>query len=575
MLKSIYNFYAEILDKNRGKALILVLLQLLVYFSYNAYPYFSQIFIDKIIVLKNYNYVLIFSAIVFLTMLFYLIGNLIFNLLLTKIKLQLAFKLDNTVISRILNAKMKHLNTKPSSFTASRVRNDTKSIVSHFDYFVNTIVANITMAIWVLGYSLSVNVWICVSIIVAFFPIYKFYSYYYKKHKQKIVGLRDIDSEIETFRYELLCGSKVLKMFRSHNYRINNYQKHQEKYVKEGMEVAKIENYPDIVEQLLMDFLPLLLIFVVGGWFLLIDQITIGQWVALNMYSGMFIRPLKQLAKLGGHLVILNKTISRLNEYLNLPQEEEILNNKITKIFNLTLSDIDFVYSDNTVALKKINLVFEKSGVWAVMGTSGSGKSTLASIIAGLFEPTAGICTINGVNRDLIDIDSIRARVSFVTISDFIFSDTVKENIRIASPDVSNDLIINSAKLAKADEFVESLDEKYDTLLGENGLGISEGQKQRIILSRAFLKTDSDVIIFDETTSSLDSTNEKMVLENIINEFKNKIVIFITHHPSVAKISDTIILLKDGSIDATGTHDNLIESNTYYQELYHRGGNKL
>jgi len=571
LIKEIFLYYKRINHGNGKSIIILFFLQLFTTIIFNIIPLYSQIFLDKIIPQKKLSLIIWFSCLILLTSLVTYTSQFIFNILCNRAKLRLAYSLDNKVFNSILNAKFSVLNKKPASYMANRIKADVANIVSCFEFYIGNLTCNLVTAIWALSYVFTVNVWLFLTIVFIILPVTKFYRYYYNKYKEKIANLRDINAEIDSFRYETLAGLKVLKLFRALKYRMNIYQKKYKAYEDESISITKIEAVPGIVEDLLFNEFPAFLVFLVGGYLLYRTDITIGEWMALLIYSSIFLRPASSLGKSNGVMIKNKNTIDRLNDYLNLPQEENESSQAVVDTIRcLEFKEISFSYPDNTKALSSINLSIDQVGVWAIMGYSGSGKSTLGGIIAGMFEPQEGTFNINGIDSKLFNVDYIREKITLVNISDYIFSESIKDNIIFANAEASEIEFDTAMELSCSKNFIDELEMKSDTLLGQHGFGLSDGQKQRLLLARAFIKS-GDVIIFDETTASLDSNTEKVVLENIVNHFKGKIIIFITHHPSVAKLADKIILIRDGKIDSTGTEAELSSNNDYFKEMITRG----
>jgi subfamily B ATP-binding cassette protein MsbA len=234
----------------------------------------------------------------------------------------------------------------------------------------------------------------------------------------------------------------------------------------------------------------------------------------------------------------------------------------------IEISKLNFSYSNNSKSiLSDINLNINKGEKIALVGTSGSGKTTLTNLLLKFYDFNFGDIKIDNKSYNKINTKSIRNLIGLVSQEPILFNNTIKNNIIYGHDEVSNDKIIEAAKIAKIDEYVSSLDKKYDTLIGERGSLLSGGQKQRLSIARAIIK-NPPILVFDEATSSLDSESEQKVQEAIDNLVKDRTVIMIAHRLTTIKNVDRIIVLKDGEIKETGSHDELIEKNGYYKKLY-------
>jgi ABC-type multidrug transport system fused ATPase/permease subunit len=217
--------------------------------------------------------------------------------------------------------------------------------------------------------------------------------------------------------------------------------------------------------------------------------------------------------------------------------------------------------------LTDVNLKIGYGEVVAIVGRSGVGKSTLADLIPKFYVPSSGILTIDGININEIEIRSLREQIGIVSQDIILFNDTVKENIAFGKQDASEAEIIQAAKMAYADEFIQDMPEKYHTVIGDRGLKLSGGQRQRIAIARAILK-NPPILILDEATSSLDSISEALVQKALDTLMRGRTTIVIAHRLSTIKNADRILIIEKGEIADIGKHEELIEKNATYRELY-------
>ena len=207
--------------------------------------------------------------------------------------------------------------------------------------------------------------------------------------------------------------------------------------------------------------------------------------------------------------------------------------------------------------------------ITALVGHSGAGKSTILNLIPRFYDPSDGEIHIDGQNIKDLSLNSLRGNISLVSQDVILFDDTVKNNVKYAKLDASDDEIINACKSAAADEFIQNLPSKYDTKIGENGFRLSGGEKQRLSIARAILK-NSPIILLDEATSSLDSESESKVQNAILNLTQNRTTLVIAHRFSTINKADRIIVMNKGTIIATGSHDKLLKESQEYKNLYQK-----
>lgn len=576
-IKKVNKFYKELIKSHLGLVLLVIILQVSIDCLFNALPLYTKYFIDVIVPKRSLSILLKFSGLLLINMGGIIGFQYIINRFQEKVRLTLTFALDNQVLGSILKAPVHLLSQKPGSFHANRIKQDTDDVIGFYQYFVCQFVSNVATAIWVMVYAMTVNIWIAIIMTFVFFPLYMLVKKYYDRLKNRVYKIRDQHCDIETFRYETLAGLRTLKLWLAHRQRMAIYKSRYNEYIRDSVSLSVSEFYPSLIQEAFIEYLPQLGVFLLGGYMVLQGKMSIGQWMALSLYANSFVGPMSRVANIGGKISLVSGTIERLKEYMKLPEENDQIDEKVKvprKIKTIQLQAVSYEYPDRTTALKNISLKLVQGEIYAIVGGSGSGKSTLVNIIAGLFVPQSGNCYINGISYNALPISYIRSKITVASISDFIFSEKIADNIRIAKSEADLKAIERASSLAMAKDFINETDKGYDTKLGENGQGLSEGQIQRIILSRFFLK-GGDVAILDEATSSLDSKTEQNVLKNVINIFKGKIILFVTHHPSVAKLAKRILVIENGTIVDTGRHKELLIRNKYYQDLMRRGYTEL
>ena len=237
---------------------------------------------------------------------------------------------------------------------------------------------------------------------------------------------------------------------------------------------------------------------------------------------------------------------------------------------NITFKNVSFKYGSMDIkAIKDINFEIKGGSMSAFVGHSGAGKSTIINLLPRFYDPQNGKILIDKQDTKQVNLNSLRKNLSLVSQDVILFDKTIRENIAYAKPEASNKEIIEACKFAAADEFITKMKDKYETLIGENGVRLSGGQKQRISIARAVLK-NSPIILLDEATSSLDSVSEKIVQDAIKVLTKNKTTLVIAHRLTTIHNADKIFVVKEGLIVATGKHEDLMNNNSDYKTLYQK-----
>jgi subfamily B ATP-binding cassette protein MsbA len=293
-----------------------------------------------------------------------------------------------------------------------------------------------------------------------------------------------------------------------------------------------------------------------------------GEFLAFFTAMAMLVKPSKSLININKPLqnaVIAGTSIFGLID--EKPEYSPRSNKASNPIGDISFQNVSFSYGDKAQSLKNINLNIKNGETIALVGATGSGKTTLVNLLTRFYNPTSGKIFIN--NEDIIsfDLESFRSNFSYVDQNVRLFNDSISGNIAFGQKDkMSKETISNAAKISNSNEFIEKLDNKYDSEIGEDGVTLSGGQRQRLSIARAIAK-DSPILILDEATSALDSATEKLVQSAINKMQKGRTTIIIAHRLSTIKSADRIIVLKDGEIIEQGTHSELIEASGEYQSL--------
>ncbi|MDF1672833.1 MAG: ABC transporter ATP-binding protein [Vicingaceae bacterium] len=310
-----------------------------------------------------------------------------------------------------------------------------------------------------------------------------------------------------------------------------------------------------------------LLVMWFGSNMVINNELTIGELTTFTMYLGFMITPVIQITKNSSQFTDAQASIDRINETLNLKNENINKTGKeVSLTGNISLQNISFSY-DNEKVLDNISIDIKPNTINAFVGKSGTGKTTLIDLIAGFHNADIGTILIENENLKTIHLNHYRNQLGFVFQDTFLFNDSIKQNILIANPNASEHEIKEALKNANATQFINELPKNINTIIGENGSKLSEGQKQRIAIARAFL-SNPKVLILDEATSNLDAQNQKEITASIKKLMKNRTIIIVAHRLNTIKNADQIIMLENGKIIENGTHDELIKNKSKYYNLY-------
>jgi len=259
----------------------------------------------------------------------------------------------------------------------------------------------------------------------------------------------------------------------------------------------------------------------------------------------------------------------RINEFLNTEPDIKNYSETETPIKgDIEFKNVSFVYPDTNIkALKGVNFKIESGKTLAILGKTGSGKSTILDLIGRLYDIDKGSVLVDNKPISELHLNSLRESIGYVPQDAFLFSDTIKNNIKFGKEDATEEEVIEAAKNARVHKNIIGFNKGYDTILGERGITLSGGQKQRVSIARAIIKKP-DILLFDDCLSAVDTETEEKILKNLVKLTKDKTTIIVSHRVSSAKNADTIIVLEDGKVIQTGNHESLVNREGYYKELY-------
>ena len=300
-------------------------------------------------------------------------------------------------------------------------------------------------------------------------------------------------------------------------------------------------------------------------------QMTLGMMMSLTYIIGQVSAPISSFIGYAQSYQDAKISLERLNEVHRRRDEEYGINSKLNRlpeVKDITLEDVTFSYSgaDRDYAVENVNLRIPGQKVTAIVGTSGSGKTTLVKLLLGFYKPLKGIIKVGETPLDMINPHLWRSKTGAVMQESYIFSDTIARNIGVSTDEVNLDKLRHAVTVANIREFIHTLPMGYDTKIGMEGSGVSQGQRQRILIARAVYK-DPEYIFLDEATNSLDANNEKVIMDNLNEFYKGKTVLIVAHRLSTVKNADNIIVMEKGKIIEQGTHQQLTELRGAYYTL--------
>lgn len=388
-------------------------------------------------------------------------------------------------------------------------------------------------------------------------------------HKRSTI-VQQYLSTLSTFTQEIFSGVSVIKAYALEPQTNDDLVKLANEGKVKSVSLAKVNAWFFPLMILLIGISNILVIYI-GGKQYLAGEIEVGLIAEFILYVNMLTWPVAIVGWLTSIVQRAAASQQRINEFLrqeselkNLPTHEHKVKGKIE------FKDVDFTYQDTNInALKNLSFTINEGETTAIIGKTGSGKSTILDLVARLYDTTSGEILIDNEPIKHIDLTSLRESIGAVPQDAFLFSDSIKNNIKFGKEDATDEEIIAIAKDAVVHENIMGFSKKYDTVLGERGITLSGGQKQRVSIARALIKKPK-IYLFDDCLSAVDTETEEEILNNLKKASKNKTTLIVSHRVSSAKNADKILVLDDGKLIQQGTHDELNTCEGYYKDLYHK-----
>ena len=502
----------------------------------------------------------------------YMIGTIlsaIAGFIMTYVAQQITYNLRKTISIKISRLPMKFFDKKTNGELLSIVTNDTDTLSQYLNQVIIQVVSTITQLIGIVIMMISIS-WKMTLVSIIILPITAIaVSFIAQKSQKYFKGQQEHLAEVNGRVEETYSGHNIVKAFNSEEREFEKFEVENEELRRNAW---KAQFFGGIMRPImnLIGNIGYVILSILGGYFALRGEITVGNIQSFIIYNKQFNQPIAQIAEMTAMIQTMIAAAERVFDFIDSEEEiQKIENAKSIENLkgNVEFRHVHFGYDPNKIIIKDFNAKVRNGQKIAIVGPTGAGKTTIIKLLMRFYDLNEGGIYIDGNNINEFNRSDIRKLFGMVLQDTWLFSGTVRDNIKYGKPDATDSEIIEAAKAAHINHFIKTLPNGYDSEINEESSNISAGQKQLLTIARVIL-TDPKILILDEATSSIDTRTEIQIQKAMDHLMKGRTSFIIAHRLSTIKNADLILVMKHGDIVEQGNHKELLEKNGEYAKLY-------
>ena len=479
------------------------------------------------------------------------------------------FDVKNEVFTQYENLSQNFYKQSRTGDLMNRISEDVSKVRMYVGpavmYAINTAIRFTVVIAYMYAVSPKLTLYTLLPLPILSFAIFKLST----EINKRSTTFQQYLSKVSSFSQEVFSGIRVIKAYSLEAQQQAEMKDLSEESKVKSLQLAKVQAVFGPLMLALIGVSNLVVIYFGGMLYIEGSISSIGTIAEFILYVNMLTWPVASLGWISSMVQEAEASQKRINEFLKITPDIQNSNPNPTTIEGtIAFKNVSFTYDDTLVtALNNISFTIHKGQTLAILGKTGSGKSSIISLISRLYDTTQGSIEIDGQNIKDVNLFDLRNSIACVPQDAFLFSDTIKNNIKFGNENATDAQVIEAAKKAIVHDNIQQFGEQYETILGERGITLSGGQKQRVSIARALIK-DAEILLLDDCLSAVDTETEEQILSNLLDFCKNKTTLIVSHRVSSAKNADHIIILEDGQIIEQGTHNQLVNQKGYYADLY-------
>ena len=532
-------------------------------------PYFVGVAVDQYI--STGNVPGLYSVVIILGLIYAVgfVSNALQAILMARISQKVLKQLRKELFEHLQTLSLSFFDKRTQGELMSRLTNDIDAINQALSQSVTQLISSFLSIIGILIVMFILNAWLALGSLLVF-PLMIFATLFIGS--KTLAGFRDLQRDLgrlNSTMEETISGERVVLAFSRQDRVLKDFDETNESVRKVA---TRANSYAFVIMPIMniMGSVAIAVIAGLGGWMAIQGMVTIGVITSFIFYARNFSQPLQQLANLYNTIQSALAGAERIFETID---EKPELNDKpdakpLKEIKgDIVFENVDFSYDGKIPILKNMSFHAEPGQMMALVGPTGAGKTTMVNVLSRFYDIRSGSIRIDGVDIRDVTRDSLRKQLGTVLQDNFLFADTVMENIRYGNLEATDDDCIAAAKLANADQFITRLPEGYMNMLTERGSNLSQGQRQLLAIARAVI-ADPKILILDEATSNVDTRTEIRIQEALLKLMEGRTSFVIAHRLSTIRKADQVLVIRDGEIVERGTHDSLLSERGFYYNLY-------